>query len=42
VLYHNPLLEHVLGASELLKKISGTHQYSVWVSHQGRRAKWGS
>ena len=30
VLYHNPLLEHVLGESALLKKIGETHQYSVW------------
>ena len=30
VLYHNPLLEHVLGECARLKKIGGTHQYSVW------------
>ena len=30
VLYHNPLLEHVLGECAPLKKIGGTHQYSVW------------
>src|ERR1039458_9858893 len=29
VLYHNPLLEHVLGKSAALKKIFGTHQYTV-------------
>jgi SAM-dependent methyltransferase len=32
VLYHNPLLEHVLGGSAAVKKISGTHQYAVYVS----------
>ena len=32
VLYHNPLLEHVLGESALLKKIGGTHQYAVYAS----------
>lgn len=30
VLYHNPLLEHVLGESARFEKIAGTHQYSVW------------
>jgi len=30
VLYHNPLLEHVLGESAVLKKIWGTHQYAVY------------
>ena len=30
VLYHNPLLEHVVGESAALSKIAGTHQYSVW------------
>ncbi|HKH98678.1 MAG TPA: class I SAM-dependent methyltransferase [Candidatus Sulfotelmatobacter sp.] len=30
VLYHNPLLEHVLTASTALRKIGGTHQYSVF------------
>jgi hypothetical protein len=28
VIYHNPLLGHVLEASKGLKKIGGTHQYS--------------
>jgi SAM-dependent methyltransferase len=31
VLYHNPLLEHVMGESTL-KKIGGTHQYAVYAS----------
>ncbi len=35
VLYHNPLLEHALSESALLKKIAGTHQYSVF---EGRNA----
>lgn len=32
VLYHNPLLEHVLAASLVLKRTGGTHQYSVYGS----------
>ncbi len=32
VLYHNPLLERVLGGSAALKKIGGTHQYSIYGS----------
>jgi hypothetical protein len=32
LLYHNPLLEHVLTQSAVLKKIAGTHQYSVFGS----------
>jgi|HubBroStandDraft_1064217.scaffolds.fasta_scaffold00445_17 SAM-dependent methyltransferase len=32
VLYHNPLLEHVLSGSAVLSKISGTHQYSIYCS----------
>jgi len=30
VLYHNPLLEHVLARSPVLKKIGATHQYSIF------------
>jgi hypothetical protein len=30
VLYHNPLLEHVLDGSAGLKKIGGTHQYAIY------------
>lgn len=30
VLYHNPLLEYVLGGSAGLKKISETHQYAIY------------
>ncbi len=30
VVYHNPLLENTLGASEFLEKASGTDQYSVY------------
>jgi predicted RNA methylase len=29
VLYHNPLLEHVLSESAALSKVGGTHQYSI-------------
>jgi SAM-dependent methyltransferase len=32
VLYHNPLLEHVLRDSAALHKIGGTHQYSICAS----------
>jgi SAM-dependent methyltransferase len=32
VLYHNPLLEHVLVSKEWLKKIGGTHQYSIFAT----------
>jgi len=32
VLYHNPLLGHVLGESVALKKIGGTHQYALYAS----------
>ncbi len=32
VLYHNPLLEHVVARSAAFKKIAGTHQYSVFAS----------
>jgi SAM-dependent methyltransferase len=30
VLYHNPLLEHVLGESAAFTKVGGTHQYSIY------------
>jgi hypothetical protein len=30
VLYHNPLLEHVLTRSAVFNKIAGTHQYSIF------------
>jgi len=30
LLYHNPLLEHVLQASPMLRKLAGTHQYSIY------------
>jgi hypothetical protein len=30
VIYHNPLLEHVLSESAMLRKITGTHQYSIF------------
>lgn len=32
VLYHNPLLEHVLSGSAVLSKIGGTHQYSIYAA----------
>jgi len=32
VLYHNPLLEHVLSESAALKKIVRTHHYSLYAS----------
>ena len=30
VIYHNPVLEHVLAESKWLRKIDGTHQYSIF------------
>jgi SAM-dependent methyltransferase len=32
VLYHNPLLEHVLSGSAVLSRIGGTHQYSIYAA----------
>ena len=32
VLYHNPLLEHTLGESKLLRKIAGAQQYSLFAA----------
>ena len=32
VLYHNPLLEHVLAQSSQLRKVGGTHQYAVYTN----------
>jgi hypothetical protein len=32
VIYHNPALEHVLAENKWLKKIGGTHQYSIFRS----------
>jgi hypothetical protein len=32
VLYHNPLLEHVLNEQAFLKKIAATHQYSIFTA----------
>jgi SAM-dependent methyltransferase len=32
VLYHNPLLEHVVAANRALKRTGGTHQYLVYES----------
>jgi SAM-dependent methyltransferase len=32
VLYHNPLLEHTLSEGTRLRKITGTHQYSMFAS----------
>jgi SAM-dependent methyltransferase len=32
ILYHNPLLEHVLGESTMLRKVGGAQQYSLFSS----------
>ncbi|MGA8154530.1 MAG: class I SAM-dependent methyltransferase [Terriglobales bacterium] len=32
LIYHNPLLEHLLVLKPILKKISGTHQYSIYTA----------
>ncbi len=37
VLYHNPLLEHVISDCWWLKKIGGTHQYSIFVGQRPDR-----
>jgi SAM-dependent methyltransferase len=37
VLYHNPLLEHVLSESAALAKMGGTHQYSLYKDQGMRR-----
>jgi hypothetical protein len=34
VLYHNPLLENVIGKSAAFTKVGGTHQYSVYRSQE--------
>lgn len=33
VLYHNPILEHVISEGGSLQKIAGTHQYSIFALH---------
>jgi len=35
LLYHNPLLEHVVDESAWLRKIGGTHQYAIFASIAG-------
>jgi SAM-dependent methyltransferase len=37
VLYHNPLLEHVLIENDSLCKVGGTYQYSVFAARTGGR-----
>jgi len=32
LIYHNPLLEHLLVLNPMLKKVSGTHQYSIYAA----------
>jgi hypothetical protein len=32
VLYHNPLLEHVLAEGALLRKVCGSQQYSLFTN----------
>jgi hypothetical protein len=34
ILYHNPLLEHVLAASPVLQKKGGTPQYVIYASKE--------
>jgi SAM-dependent methyltransferase len=34
VVYHNPQLEHVLNATHRLKRIAGTHQYSIFTAER--------
>jgi hypothetical protein len=37
VLYHNPLLEHTLSEGARLRKITGTHQYSIFATRFATR-----
>ena len=32
LLYHNPVLEHLLASQTFLRKIAGTHQYSIYAA----------
>jgi SAM-dependent methyltransferase len=34
ILYHNPLLEHQLGASRHLRRVSHNHQFSLWTNQE--------
>src|SRR5208282_2393322 len=36
LLYHNPLLEHVIGESAAFTKVGGTHQYSLYASQRSK------
>jgi hypothetical protein len=38
VLYHNPLLVHVLTRGKWLRKIGGTHRYSIFAADIPREA----
>ena len=40
VLYHNPLLEHVIGKSAVFVKISGTEQYSIYSYSAGKSGQF--
>src|SRR6266436_2027899 len=40
VLYHNPLLEHVIGKSAVFVKISGTEQYSIYSYSPGKSGEF--
>jgi SAM-dependent methyltransferase len=42
VLYHNPLLEHTLSEGVRLRKIAGTHQYSMFAGRSLCRERGGS
>jgi hypothetical protein len=39
LIYHNPVLEHVLSRSPLLRKIAGTHQYSIYASLEAQACR---
>jgi SAM-dependent methyltransferase len=40
VLYHNPLLEHVLTDRKWLQKVDGTHQYSIFAAEPRQDKAW--
>ena len=34
LVYHNPLLEHVVSASGMLKRVGGSHQYAIYAAKE--------
>jgi SAM-dependent methyltransferase len=42
VVYHNPMLEHVVGRSAAFKKVLATHQYSIFASEPVQHLRYTS